>query len=114
MTDTYTLGWWSKYLDFFSWRLLNFPLGVAGPLDPYVGRQIQFCFFRLPLEEELKAMEADGLPPPNNWLCESQKLMFFRLRISNNVEHEDAFEECVDFDELEEDVEALAEKAIKA
>mmetsp|Transcript_32368 Transcript_32368/g.60931 ORF Transcript_32368/g.60931 Transcript_32368/m.60931 type:complete len:302 (+) Transcript_32368:46-951(+) len=114
-TDTYTVAWWSKYVDLVSWKLMNMPMGMTGSLDPYIGREFHLSFFRLPLEEELKAMEADGLPPPNNWLCESQKLTFARLKITNFSEAvEPDFEDCVDWDELEEDVDALAEQAIKS
>eukprot|EP00913_Durusdinium_trenchii_P024682 g23169.t1 len=104
--DTYTFAWWSKYVDLFAWRTSNFPMGLNGPLEQYVGREICASLFRLPLEEELKAMEADGLPPPNDWLCESQKLTFFRLKLTHSAMTEPAeaeFEDCVEWDDLEED-----------
>lgn len=112
-TDTITLAWWSKYIDLASWKLMNIP-GIKSSLDLFLGRQLHLSFFRLPLEEELKAMEADGLPPPNNWLCESQKLTFIRLKLTNSVEDaEGEFEDCDDWGELEEDMDALAEQASK-
>eukprot|EP00434_Breviolum_minutum_P006165 symbB.v1.2.005434.t1/scaffold312.1/size231221/10 len=103
--DTYTIAWWSKYLDLFRWRSINFPLGLNGALESYTGREVHVSIFRLPLEEELKAMEADGLPPPNDWLCESQKLTFLRMKVTHSaISAEEEFEECVDWDELEEDL----------
>jgi len=102
-SDTYTIAWWSKYLDLFRWRSINFPLGLNGALESYTGREVHVSIFRLPLEEELKAMEADGLPPPNDWLCESQKLTFLRMKVTHSaISAEEEFEECVDWDELEE------------
>lgn len=103
-TDTYTIMWWSKYVDLFRWRRINFPLGLNGTLEPYLGREVHVCIFRLPLEDELKAMEADGLPPPNDPLCESQKLTYLRLKVSHSALTEEEFEECVDWDEVEEDL----------
>eukprot|EP00435_Cladocopium_sp_Y103_P012838 s3312_g3.t1 len=102
-TDTYTFMWWSKYVDLFRWRRINFPMGLNGAMEPYLGREVHICIFRLPLEDELKAMEADGLPPPNDPLCESQKLTFLRMKVSHTAQTEEEFEECVDWDEVEED-----------
>ncbi|OLP88660.1 hypothetical protein AK812_SmicGene29981 [Symbiodinium microadriaticum] len=85
-----------RYIDLASWKLMNIPGRVPDVSIDFHGdcTGLHLSFFRLPLEEELKAMEADGLPPPNNWLCESQK---------NSVEDaEGEFEDCDDWGELEE------------
>eukprot|EP00930_Biecheleria_cincta_P100553 TRINITY_DN92169_c0_g1_i1.p1 TRINITY_DN92169_c0_g1~~TRINITY_DN92169_c0_g1_i1.p1 ORF type:complete len:381 (-),score=36.74 TRINITY_DN92169_c0_g1_i1:125-1234(-) len=37
--DTYTFGFWTKYLHFARWELVNVPLGLGGSLDAFIGKQ---------------------------------------------------------------------------
>lgn len=46
--DTYTFGFWTKYIDFVRWELVNVPLGLGGRLDTFIGKQpVDLTIYRL-------------------------------------------------------------------
>lgn len=46
--DTYTFGFWTKYIDFVRWELVNVPLGLGGRLDMFIGKQpVDLTIYRL-------------------------------------------------------------------
>eukprot|EP00930_Biecheleria_cincta_P095271 TRINITY_DN8724_c0_g1_i4.p1 TRINITY_DN8724_c0_g1~~TRINITY_DN8724_c0_g1_i4.p1 ORF type:complete len:331 (+),score=65.08 TRINITY_DN8724_c0_g1_i4:44-1036(+) len=118
--DTYTFGFWTRYMDFVRWRITDMPFGANRSFESYIGKNpVHLTVYRLDSLSEVEAAAADcaaSTPtetqecaspttpaPAKHMRAESAKHIFMRIEVVHAQIQEDSTASDVPAGSPEED-----------